>query len=124
MTSAQQAMRAISNRLPLKVLYVDWEDPTLILRGDGWRVSIMTAWRVVLEGRLIVGSDAVDEAALRAALNRTLITGCGVQSTVAGPDPTFVFATGHVLEVFSVGPLEPWVALIEGAGLFASSPSE
>jgi hypothetical protein len=124
MKIATQALSQFSAILPCTLLKADWQDPVLVLRGDDWTFSVMTPWRVVGGGGLQFGSDDVEPITVAELLNGNQIIECRPQSTLGPVDPAFVFASGHSLEVFSVGPVEPWVLRLGDVGVFVASPTE
>lgn len=116
-------MRAISGKLPLEVSSLTYADPCLLIHGSGWHLRLLTAWRVVDAGRFLMGSDEIDVFLLQSLFTGNEIVECLSQSSTVGFDPALVFATGHVLEVFSVSALEPWIFSVDGIGPFVASPS-
>ncbi|WP_144436295.1 hypothetical protein [Lysobacter antibioticus] len=100
-----------------------YTDPCLLIHGLGWHLRLLTAWRVLDTGKFLIGSDEVDVPLLQSVLAGKTIVECRSQSSTAGFDPALVFATGQVLEVFSVSAIEPWIFSIDGAGPFVASPS-
>lgn len=123
MSVMSNSMSAIIGKLPLEVSSVVYADPCLIINGPGWRLRLLTAWRVVDSGKFLLGSDEVDAALLPAIFTGNKIVECRSQSSTVDFDPALVLATGHVLEVFSVSALEPWIFSIDGIGPFVASPS-
>lgn len=117
------SMSAIFGKLPLAVSGVEYADPCLIIHGPGWRMRLLTAWRVVDSGIFLMGSDEVDAALLQTLFTGNEIVECRSQSSTVNFDPALVFATGHVLEIFSVSALEPWIFSVDGIGPFVASPS-
>lgn len=116
-------MREIFGKLPLAVSSVVYADPCLIIIGPGWRLRLLTAWRVVDTGIFVMGSDEVDAALLQTLFTGNEIVDCRSQSSTVNFDPALVFSTGHVLEVFSVSAVEPWIFSVDGIGPFVASPS-
>lgn len=123
MTVANEAIREVAHRLPLKVVSAEWQDPALLLHGDGWRMTVMTPWRVPLQGRLLLGSDNADSDEVAKLLAGNIVATCKSQSSDSFLDPSLGFVSGHVLEIFSVSPLEPWLLYL-GEEVFVASPSE
>ncbi|MGN7919472.1 hypothetical protein [Lysobacter sp. 22409] len=117
------SMEILARQLPLVARSVTYTDPCLLIHGHGWHLTLLTAWRVLETGKFLMGSDEVDVPSLQSVLVGNMIVECRSQSSTAGFDPALVFATGHVLEVFSVSALEPWIFSIDGVGPFAASPS-
>lgn len=124
MNVTSEAMRQLAERLPLKVLTAEWQDPVLLLQGADWHMSVMTPWRILHQGALLLGSDDAEPNVVADLLTGNLITRCQQQSSAAALDPLLIFSSGHILEIFSVGPLEPWVISLGDANLFVASPSE
>lgn len=122
--TATQVIQIIRASLPAKVSQVDWQDPQLLLVGPDWALAVMTPWRVLYEGKFLFGSDDVEAAAIAEIFEENLITQCLQQSSTSPLDPSLVFAGGHVLEIFSVGPLEPWIFTGKGGAKFIASPAE
>lgn len=124
MNAAKTALQELSKMLPLAVSSVDWHDPILIVHGKGWGLTVMTPWRVLHDDRFFIGSDDADPAEVARLLEGNLITACGPQGRSSALDPALAFASGHKLEIFSVGPLEPWSIALDDVGFFVASPSE
>lgn len=124
MTIANDAIRLAIEKLPLRVLRAEWRDPVLLLHGAGWRMTVTTTWRLLFQGRFVFGSDNIEPEMVDCLLTNNLITDCRWQSSLAHLDPLFVFSCGHVLEVFSVSAIEPWLLSFGDENLFVASPSE
>jgi hypothetical protein len=124
MSSAAGAIQALGQRLPLAVLKIEWNDPNLVVGGAGWSISVLTPWRIVLDDRLLLGSDDATQSAVEEFISGKAIVACEVQSRHSSLDPALIFDSGIALEIFSVTHLEPWVLLIAEQGMFVASPSE
>lgn len=101
-------------RLPLRVVSAMWRDPVLVLRGANWSLSVLSTWRIVLQGKLLVGSDAAEVRDIPPLLDGKLVVACKPHGSLA--DPSLEFEDGYVLEVFSTCALEPWVLRFESTG--------
>jgi hypothetical protein len=123
MSNIRSLVDEFQRRLPVALLRVEWNDPTLFLAGSGWSLSLTTPWRVVSEGRLVVGSDEAALDLVQKSLQDKMIISCELQSTHAPLDIALILEGGAVLEVFSAAYLEPWTLFLEGRGLFVASPS-
>jgi hypothetical protein len=110
-------------RLPVALLKVEWNDPTLFLAGSGWSLAITAPWRIVSDGRLVVGSDQAAADLVQKALLEKMVVSCELQSHHAPLDMALILEGGAVIEVFSAAYLEPWTLFLEGRGLFVASPS-
>ena len=124
MTAAHEAILQLRKMLPTDVAYVEWQDPALIIRGNGWGMTVLTAWRITFHNKFLVGSDSADPSIVVKLLDKNTVIKCEQQSLITQLDPTLVFASGHALEVFSLNPLEPWMMSFTEIGLFVASPSE
>lgn len=122
--TATDVLQIIRMSLPAKATQIDWQNPQLFIAGTDWTLAVMTPWRVLYQDRLLFGSDDVEAAAVAKIFEGNLITQCLQQSSTSPLDPSLVFASGHVLEIFSVGPLEPWIFSSADGRKFISSPSE
>lgn len=124
MNAAMEALQQLVDRGGLLVVTISWNDPVLILSGSGWRLRLMTAWRVLFEGKYLLSSDdKIDEHQLRSIFSGNQIVACSSQSRFSGFDPACEFKSGHVLEVFSTSPIEPWIIFSEREGAVVPSPS-
>lgn len=94
MTVANEAIREVAHRLPLKVASAEWRDPVLLLHGDGWRMTVMTPWRVLLQGRLLWGSDNADSDEVAKLLTGNIVATCRSQGSDSSLDPSLGFASG------------------------------
>lgn len=118
------AIDEMTARLPLLIDNVSWQDPVLIIGSGDWWLRVMTAWRISFSGKYLFSSDDEPiEESLVDLLKGKRIVACGIQGSAAPFDPAITICSGHVLEIFSVSALEPWVLNIKGLGSFVSSPS-
>lgn len=124
MSSAENVVQELMMRLPLAVLAIEWNDPSLVLSGAGWSISIMAPWRIVSGDQLRLGSDDATQRALEEAVQDKIVIACEMQSRHSRIDPALIFDGGLVLEVFSASHLEPWTLSLAGAGMFVASPSD
>jgi hypothetical protein len=116
-------VRAAAPHLPLRVLGAEWNDPVLLLRGDGWSLTVTSPWRIAEGGRLRRG--CWDDGAARevATLVGREVVKVEPQGGAVGLDPALVFSDGRRLEVFSVDDLEPWVLRLPSGPVWVPVPS-
>lgn len=95
--------------LPLMVKQVSWDGDTLVIAGDGWSFSSLSAWRIS-NGESVQFAcwdkdidDSVNE------LNGLNIVAVKHQGSTISVDPVFELSDGRLLEVFSTDTVEPWV---------------
>lgn len=114
---------AVRPLLPVRISEVDYSDPVFLINGDGWSLSVQTAWRIVGPEGLVFScdsEDAIDRVWDLIGEEVCAIAPLGVASQV---DPALIFSSGLALEIVSLHPVEPWVLRIEGQ-IWVASPSD
>lgn len=109
--------------LPVGISDVEYSDPTLLINGEGWSLSVQTAWRIVGPEGLVFSSDSSDAAdRVRDLIGEevTTIVPLAMTSTV---DPVLMLSSGSALEIMSLHPVEPWVLRIRDQ-VWVASPSD
>ena len=98
-----------SNFLPLLIEKISWDGDTLILGGDGWNFSTLSAWRIIDDSDVQVAcwGKGVD-GAINELVGLSIIE-VGYQGISIEVDPLFKLSDGRLLEVFSTDTIEPWV---------------
>ncbi|MBU1168437.1 MAG: hypothetical protein KKD44_02630 [Proteobacteria bacterium] len=101
-------LNVLINILPIIVEKVSWDGDTLIIAGDGWSFSTLSAWRVINRGTIQFAcwdkniNESVNE------LSGLSIVSVAAQGLNIGVDPVFELSDGRLLEVFSTDTVEPW----------------
>ena len=124
MNTANTVIMILAAHVPMTVEQVDWNETELVLRGMGWNMSILTPWRILQNGKFVFGSDCAAVSEVASLLNGNSIIECKGQSSSAILDPALVLSSGHVLEIFSAAPLEPWTLFVRDFGRYVASPAE
>lgn len=124
MKIATRALTALTEHLPLKIESIQCNDPILVLIGMDWSIALMAPWRILLDGKMIAWGDKPDPAQLEPLLSGNAIIGCDFQGKYSQLDPVLVLDSGHVFEIFSSSPLEPWIVQLDGNRTYVAEPSE
>jgi hypothetical protein len=91
---------AVTARLPWTVRTAEWTDPTLVVAGDDWMLSISCAWRVVGPDGSAYGWSSPDaEDRVWDLIGRDVVA-LAPQATGPRADPTLVLSGDVRLEVF------------------------
>jgi len=109
--------------LPLVIGSAQWNDPVLLLGGDGWRVAINSPWRVVTREALSLGCSDSDAAGRVSELEGLAVIEIRSQGALLAVDPVFVLSNDRFVEVFSVDAVDPWVLRVAGE-VYVASPSD
>jgi hypothetical protein len=104
-----EAIEALARRLPWRIRSVEWADPSLMVAGDDWSLTVSSSWRVTSPAGIAFScssADAEDRAwdLVGAQVVRIDRRGGGVVC-----DPIFVLSGDLALEVFSDTKLDSWV---------------
>lgn len=116
-------LKNLARALPLTIDSVEWNDPVLIIGGDGWSFAIHSPWRVVSSSALEFGCWDRTAVTRVADLQQLTIIGVCRQGARLAVDPAFALSNGQFLELFSVDAVEPWVLRVEGR-VYVASPSD
>ena len=120
----EQLADSLSLLLPLTVREASYrQDIALMLAGQGWAFSTMSAWRVIRNGVLAFGWSDARAADLVWDLCGQQILSVRAQSQAMRGDPVFELSTGERLEIFSDHPTDPWVFRLPGV-TYVGSPSD
>jgi hypothetical protein len=119
----EQLRRELSPMLPVTIKKAAFVDPTLILRGDGWAFSSLSAWRVIKGSVLEFGWSSVDASPLVLDLVGLSIVSVASQSPIMRGDPAFELSDGRWLEIFSDHAVDPWSMQLPNI-TFVGSPSD
>ncbi len=121
MSILKQAVNALRVRKYSKVSGAIWSDPSLVLSGDGWRMTVTCSWRVTHDdGVMLVGADDTDAAEKVGTIVGAVLTDVAEASAL---DPVLIFEDGRRFEVFSSSAIEPWVVDVTGLPVVVASPS-
>jgi hypothetical protein len=112
----------VAPALPVMIAEVDYSDPLLLVNGDGWSLSVRTAWRVVGPEGLLFSCDSNDAADQVWGLIGETVTAVAPMAP-SRVDPALVLSSGLTLEIMSLHPVEPWVFRISGQ-IWVASPSD
>lgn len=104
----------VAKQLPLRISTVEWTDPTLVLAGQGWSLSLTCPWRAVTPQGSAFGWDSPDVEDRAWDLIGAEVISVVRQASGAFADPAFVLSNGVILEVLSDSELDPWNLRVEG----------
>lgn len=124
MTIAAIAIQTLTERTPIGVEWAEWNETELLLGGADWNMSVLTPWRLLHQGKFVIGSDNTAAIDVIKVLKGNLIVGCKSQSSSEVLDPALLLGSGHILEIFSAGPLEPWTLFFRDKGRYVASPTD
>jgi hypothetical protein len=114
----QAAVAAIA---PARVGAVDYNDPMLLLHGEGWSVSLACPWRLTRAGVLICAfGDEHAAVEVQKLVGETLDT-VAVRAPGIADDPAFALSGGYCLEAFADTDLDPWVVRTPDATIVGSA---
>lgn len=113
---------AVEPLLPVTIWEADYSDPVLLINGEGWSLSVSTAWRIVGPEGLVFSCDSESAADRVWDLIGESVTQVVPQSATSQVDPALVLSSGLTLEIVSLHPVEPWVLRI-GDQIWVASPS-
>lgn len=105
-----QAADALERLLPLRIETAEYTDPTVLIGGRQWSMSITCAWRWVDANGEVVSAaqgDASDRIWDLAGEEITAVSWSGPSSL--GLDPTFRLRGGGELTVLSDATFDTWV---------------
>jgi hypothetical protein len=102
-------LETVRARLPWRVRTAEWVDPTLVVAGDGWSITISCAWRVCTPTGVAYGSSSEDVEDRVWDLVGADVTRIEPQGVVSYADPRLVFGGGLALELFNEGEPDPYV---------------
>ncbi|MGH9209953.1 MAG: hypothetical protein ACRD2C_04655 [Acidimicrobiales bacterium] len=105
-------IKVLAERLPWPIRAAEWTDPTLLLTGDDWTLSITCSWRVVAPAGIAYGWSSADAEDQVWDLVGREIQRVEPQGSVAYTDPRLVLSGGLGLELFSETELDPWVLTV------------
>lgn len=107
---------------PLEIVDVEFQDPILVVSGEGWALTAMCPWRV-LRGDALDLSWTAPDAEDRAwdLIGRRIVS-----AEVRGRDPVLHLSDGSAVELFSDTDTDPWVLRLLGltfVGPLCTDPS-
>ncbi len=97
-------------RLPLAIERAEFEDPTLMLGGEGWSFSATCIWRwVSADGQVLTGESpgAADLVWDLVGDELTVVNWHG--PPVVGLDPRFELGSGGSIDILSDAVFDTWV---------------
>lgn len=102
-------LETVRARLPWRVRTAEWVDPTLVVSGDGWSMTISCSWRVCTPTEVAFGSSSEDAEDRVWDLVGTEVVAIEPQGVVSFADPRLVLSGGLALELFSEAEIDPYV---------------
>jgi hypothetical protein len=97
--------------LPLQVEDVEYQDPSFVLSGQEWSLSLECPWRMRNEsGQLWFSWSSTNTSDLVLPLTGRLIS--SISPNISTGDLACTFSDGTRLEVFADTDLDPWVLRI------------
>lgn len=114
----------VARCLPLKVKAIDWQDPVLVVSGDGWNLTCSCAWRLSANGAVQYGCWDKEAGARILDLIGMEFVGVEHQAPAVPVDLAFLLSDGARLELFSTETIEPWVLRLPTKKVFVASPSD
>lgn len=100
------------NRSPMYIKNVSWDGDTLIIEGDEWSFSTLSAWRIISSTAIEFACWDKDIDELVRGLNGLSIVSVRPQGSTLDLDPVFGLSDGRLLEVFSTDTVEPWILML------------
>jgi hypothetical protein len=113
----------INSHLPLRIKWLSWEDPTLVLRGADWNFTCTSAWRIVESERMIGGCEDDAASSVIERLRGGIIVKCESLTESLLGDLRLVVSDGVVLEVFVASTTDPWAFRLPEGPTVIPSPS-
>ena len=111
------------NFLPLIPTYIEWNDPELLIGGEGWNFCTLCSWRVI-DGKRILFSCTEQPSQIIENLKKIPIISITPQSTQLPMDFVFAFSNGYKLEIFSTLDVEPWILKFPVAPVYVACPTD
>lgn len=109
MAVSDDVMRALEGHLPLRIVAIDYSDPSVSFIGSKWALSLVCPWRVVQAGERLFAWDDADVADALVELIEQSIVEVRQRSSEAPWDPVFILSNGFEIEIFADSDLDPWV---------------
>ena len=107
---------------PLTIERVKYNDPTLVLLGEGWSLALTCPWQIMDGQSRLFGWDDPDVANQAPSLVGHVISEVRERSRDAPYDPAFVMSGNLVLEISADSDLDPWVLLLPGRTFVGLGP--
>jgi hypothetical protein len=96
--------------LPTRIARAEFGEPTLLVAGEAWSLSVTTVWRFVMEnGEVVSPSVSPTDAGVRGLVGDTIIAAKWCGPVELGLDPTFRLASGGILQIVSDATFDTWV---------------
>jgi hypothetical protein len=96
--------------LPLHIDLAEFEDPTLLVGGEGWSLSATCIWRWVSGDGVVVSGDSIDAAdVVWNLVGDDIIAVRWTGPEVLGSDPSFDLRSGGTLDLLSDATFDTWV---------------
>lgn len=114
----------INAQCPLRINWLSWEDPVLLLRGADWHFSSTSVWRLVDGERMLAGCEDDSASTKVEALRGTSIIRCETATRDLYGDLRLVSSNGLALEVFVASSVDPWAFRLPHGPTIIPSPGE
>ncbi|MEV4400242.1 hypothetical protein [Nonomuraea sp. NPDC049607] len=111
--------------LPLRIEELSYDEPSLVLGGAGWSLSVLSSWRLLDEHGAVTLGGQSKENDIREhlqALADVDVVNVGIQSESLPVDPRLQLSNGFVLEIFSDYPFDTWVWKVRNCDLIYVGP--
>lgn len=103
---------------PLVIKQVSWDGDTLIVTGEGWSFSTISAWRIIEGESVQFACWDRDIGKQVNSLEGLSLVAVQPQGSSIGVDPTFQLSDGRRLEVFSTDTVEPWTLKLPDGNVY------
>jgi hypothetical protein len=96
--------------LPVRIERAEIEEPTLLLGGVDWSLSVTCDWRwVKADGSVVSEGTAGREDLIWDLVGEEIVAAHWSGLERLGTDPSFAFRSGGALELFSDAAYDTWV---------------
>ncbi|MAX56555.1 MAG: hypothetical protein CL537_13765 [Alcanivoracaceae bacterium] len=109
----------LTNVLPLKAEKVLWDGDALVISGDGWFFSTLSAWRVSSGGVVQFACWDKNIDKFLDELEGLDVVAVNHQGAIISVDPVFELSDGRMLEIFSTDTVEPWVLRLPNGEVYS-----
>lgn len=104
------ATRAFDKLLPARIDRAEIEDPTLLMGGSSWSLSVTCEWRWVKpDGTVISSSSSAVEDLVWDLVGDVIVATQWTGPSALGVDSSFTLRSGGSLELFSDASFDTWV---------------
>lgn len=104
------AASAFLDLLPVRIERAEIVEPTLLLGGRDWSLSVTCDWRwVKADGSVVSEGTAGREDLIWDLVGEEIVSASWSGPEGLGKDPSFAFRSGGALELFSDAAYDTWV---------------